>query len=552
MTARGILGLGIPFFFGRTVGLIAEGATTRTIWLHAGLLIGTSLLTGFSQFWMRWLHIRVSRRFEFQIRNELFDHLSRLPFSWFDRARTGDIMSRLTADIEAVRMGIGPGLMHMYQTGVMAVGAVCFMLIASWRLTLLALVPMLLLALICRRLMPRIQSASVDVQDRLSSMSALAQESFSGARIVKAFAREEHEGSRFGEQAGAYVRDSVGLAMLRARLHVSIEVMAGLVTVCLLYFGGRQVVSGSLGYGVFVSFLAYFIMLIWPMIAIGWTLALFQRANVAIRRLDEFFDTPPGITDGEGVTEDLNGSWSIRGLSFGYGDQDVLHDINVEIPAGGSLAIVGPTGCGKSTFVSLMGRLFDPPAGTVFQNGGDIRDMPIEKLRRSLAMVPQETFLFSDTLQSNIAYSAGTLPIEDVMAAARFSEVHEAIMAFPNQYDEVIGERGVTLSGGQKQRVAIARAIVHDAPTLILDDCLSAVDIDTEERILRNMEKSDRKRTTVVVAHRLSSVMHCDEIIVVNEGRIVERGDHGKLLSAEGWYAKTWRRQLMKRELGAA
>jgi ATP-binding cassette, subfamily B, multidrug efflux pump len=554
MTGRALLALGVPFFFGRTIGLIADGSSAAVVWRQAGYLVGTAVLTAFCQYWMRWIYIGVSRSFEFRLRNELFAHLSKLGFSYFNTARTGDLMSRLTADVEAVRMGIGPGVMHLYPTSLMAVGALAIMAGVSWKLTLFAMIPMVVLLLLCTRLMPKWHDAAEKVQEQLSKLSSLAQESFSGTRVVKAFARESYETGRFKKESSAYIDDSMVLAMTRAHFHIMIEVMAGVVTVALLWFGGRQVIQGELSFGLFAAFYGYFIMLVWPMIAIGWTLSLFQRAVVALARLDAVLETKPDIVSGSHVPAEVRGDWSIRGLTFTHAaaPAPVLRDITLDIPAGTAIAIVGPTGAGKSTLIQLLGRLLDPPAGSVFLDGRDVRELDLGALRRSIAMVPQETFLFSDTIRANIAYSEPNATEEDVHAAAEAAQVKDAILGFPHGFDEVIGERGITLSGGQKQRVAIARALIHAAPTLILDDCLSAVDTDTEERILGHLERLMAGRTTVIIAHRLSSVMHCDQIFVLKDGVIAERGNHEALVALGGWYASTYRHQLLSRELEAA
>lgn len=554
MAGRGLLGLGVPFFFGRTIGLVEAKAETSAVWWSVGGLLAVALATAFCQFWMRWLYIGASRNFEMRLRNEVFEHLTHLGFPFFNRSRTGDLMSRLTADVEAVRMGVGPGVMHLCQTGMMVIGAFSIMLTVSWSLTLLALLPLALIFWNIRATMPAMHEASGRVQEQLAAVSALAQESFSGARVVKAFAREDYEIGRFRGEAHRYVNDAMRLTMVRGRMHAVTELMAGLVTVSLLYFGGREVLTGGLGVGAFVSFFGYFMMLVWPMIAIGWTLALFERSKVALKRLEAVLETAPDVTSGEHRPDEIRGHWSFRGLDFRHEDAetDALRGLDLEIPAGSSLAVVGPTGAGKSTLAALTARLFDPPAGTLFLDGVDVREYDLDALRRSLAVVPQENFLFSDTLRANIAYARPDASDEEVRAAAEDAQVLKAIEGFPKGFEEVVGERGVTLSGGQKQRVSIARALLHRAPTLVMDDCLSAVDTQTEERILEALQRRMKDRTTIIVAHRLSSVMHCDRIIVLRDGAIAEAGNHRELLKAGGWYADTFRRQQISAELEEA
>lgn len=550
MAGRALLALAVPYLFGSSIGLVASGAAASEIQTQVAYMMGASLATAVCQYWMRWLHIGTSRSFEFALRGELFDHFSRLDFSFFNQSRTGDVMSRLTADVEAVRMGIGPGCMHLFQTGIMAVGVVSVMLAISWQLTLIALVPLLLVLVAARRLMPLMHDSSVAVQESLSNLSAQSQESFSGARVVKAFAREDHELSRFSKTAFTYIHDAVRMALLRARFHVIIEVMAGIVTVGLLYFGGRRVIDGSLSFGLFAAFFGYFTLLIWPMIAIGWTLSLFERAKVALSRLDEVFSTEPAIQDGPLAHPITKGTWSIRDLSFSHEESTpVLQGIDIEIPSGTSLAVVGPTGAGKTTLLNILGRLIDPPPGTVFCCDVDIRQFKLDVLRRSISMVPQESFLFSDSLRSNLCYADREASDEEVERVVRQAALSDCVESLPDGLDTLVGERGVTLSGGQKQRVAIARALLERTPTLVLDDALSAVDTSTEEELLGHIRDATEERTTILIAHRLSSIRHCDQIIVLKEGLITERGSHTELLELDGWYAATWRRQLIAREL---
>ncbi len=555
MVLRGLLALALPYYVGKTIAGVQEGAPNAVIQQYVVLMILYAIGTAFSQFWMRWLFIRSSRSFEERLRNRVFAHLSTLSFSFFNRARTGDIMSRLTADVEAVRMGVGPGVMHMFQTGSMAIGAIIFMMISNWKLTLATLVPMGVMFLMIRSVMPKLHQASLRVQKQLAALSSLSQESFSGSRVVKAFAREDYEVQRFENEASQYIDDAMEMAMTRGRMHVLIELISGFVAVALLYFGGRGVIQGTFALDHFIAFFGYFSMLVWPMIAMGWTLALFERADVAMERLDTLLQEQPEIEDGPHENTQLCGTWEFKSLTYRHdgSDEDVLGDISFRVEAGSSLAIVGPTGCGKSTIAQLFGRLLDPPEGTIFQDGIDTRNLKLNDLRRSIAMVPQETFLFSDTLSANIAFALD--PNEDneeaVRNAAEAAQVRQSIESFANGFDQLIGERGLTLSGGQKQRVAIARALIHPAATLILDDCLSAVDTNTEEKILDHLRRN-KEQTMIIVAHRMSSIMFCDHIIVLKDGAIFEEGDHASLLAQDGWYANTLRRQLLKEEIDAA
>jgi ATP-binding cassette, subfamily B, multidrug efflux pump len=504
---------------------------------------------------MRRLLIGASRQVERDLKRDLFDALQRAPIAWFDRMRTGDLMSRLTSDVEAVRFSLGPGLMYVLGTFVTFPAALVLMARVSVPLMLATLVPLLAVLAFVKVLSPAIFRRTRAVQDRTGDLSARAQESFAGARVVRAYATEDVEVAAFLRANTALVTETVGLARLRAWMTAGLYLLGGLAELVVLVLGGQEVAAGRLGAGDLTAFLAWVAMLIWPMISVGWVVSAFQRSGAAAQRIDEVLSTPPEEqtlgTPAE-LPERFAGRLSVRGLTFTYpaAAEPALRDVSVELPAGGTLAVVGPVGAGKSTLLRLLGRLYEPPPGTVFVDGIDVTRIPLPRLRAAVAAVPQDAFLFSDTIAANLAYAVAEPPSrERLLAVAGTAGLAPDLEAFPKHLDTVLGERGVTLSGGQKQRAALARALLTDAPVLLLDDALSAVDTHTEETILAGLAEDRGRRTTVITAHRLSTVRHATHILVLDRGRVVEQGPHDALLKAQGWYARTHAAQRIERAL---
>jgi ATP-binding cassette subfamily B multidrug efflux pump len=545
-----------PWLLKFVVDGLLRGEDRTRLALYALAIVGLAVADGVFRYLMRTQLIGASRQIEYELRGEFFSHLERLPQAYLQANRTGDLMSRATNDLSAVRMMVGPALMYFASTALGFVVAVAIMCSIDARLTLIALLPLPGVTLGTRYFGRAIHDRFERIQAQLSEMSAVVQEALAGVRVVRAYRQEPAEMARFARANDEYVRRNRGLIRLQAAFYPTLTLCFGISGVLVLWFGGRDVMRGTMTLGEFVAFGRYLVLLSWPLIAFGWVINLVQRGVASWERMLEVLDAPvidEATTVAAGV---IRGAIEARHLGFRYPDADVdaLQDVSFSLPAGQTLAIVGATGSGKSTLIQLLTRLREPPRGTLFVDAVDVLDRPLAELRAAMAVVPQEAFLFSDTVGGNILFGAdadwGSDDTRSLVArAAEGAVLSEDVAGFTHTYDTVVGERGITLSGGQKQRVALARAILTDRPILLLDDTMSAVDTATETAILHRLRDIRRSRTCVIVAHRISAVRDADLILVLEAGRVVERGTHESLVAANGLYADLHRRQLLEEEL---
>lgn len=558
-----------PQVLRRAIDDLSTGVTREKLWLYALALIGVAMAKGVFQFLTRWIVIGVSRDIEYDLRNDLFRHLESLSHDYYQRTRTGDIMARTTNDLNAVRQMLGPAIMYSANTLVFTAGALIFMFRISPMLTLFAFLPLPVVSILIQYFGRRIHERFERIQATFSDISARAQENFSGARVIRAYVQEEAEIEYFARENREYIARSLKLVQLMGMLWPTLQTLLGLAVVLVLWLGGREVLAGRVTVGEFVAFNTYMVQLTWPIIALGWVINIYQRGTASMGRINEILTERATVSDAQvaadlkGKEIELRGDIEFRNLTFTFvnepdvagaslaGDRggQVLRDINLKIPAGSSLAIVGPTGSGKTTLVNLIPRILDADKGMVLIDGRPIADYPLQTLRRNIGFVPQETFLFSDTIRENIAFGTASATDEQIRAAADGASIAADIEGFPEGYKTVVGERGITLSGGQKQRTAIARAIIRDPSILVLDDALSSVDTYTEERILNHLREVMTGRTTILISHRVSTVRNADKIAVLHDGSIVEYGTHEELIQREGYYTDLYNKQMLEEEL---
>ena len=551
MLTENLLGAAFPLVLARAIDTVLAGTTLQILVLFAAGLLGIQAAKSVFLYLKRWILITISRDIEYDLRQDLYEHLQRQSARFFSTWRIGDLMSRATNDLNAVRMMTGPAFMYITNAVAAFAFAIVAMMYLDWQLTLMLLAPMPVVAYIVSYFGREIHARFESIQSKLADLTSQVQENIAGVRLVRAFTQEKAEQEKFNRINQEYIDRNRLLIRIQAMFWPSLEGLVMMAFLLVLLLGGRAVLAGRISVGDFVAFMQYMFILTWPMIALGWVVNIIERGLASLGRLDKLLTAAPEITSHRvpDAPAQVRGDIEFRNLSFRYNGIPVLEDIDLRVRAGETLAIVGPTGSGKTTLINLIGRLYDAPPGSLLIDGRPITDYPLDSLRRGIGYVPQETFLFSQTLGENIALGRPEASGEEIAHAAEVAGLAADVDGFPNGYDTRVGERGVTLSGGQKQRTAIARAVLRDPQILVLDDALSSVDTVTEEEILRHLKDVMRDRTSIIISHRVSTVQHADQIVVLKDGRIVERGTHTQLLARDGYYYDLYQKQLLEEEL---
>jgi len=549
---RNLVGTAVPLVIRQGIDLLSKAFSLRLLLGLAAVLVVLTVIKGVLMYAMRVILIGISRDIEYDLRNDLFAHLLRLCSHFYQRYRTGDIMARATNDLNAVRMMLGPGIMYSADTALTALLAIAVMSYFDWRLTLAALAPAPLVSIAVRYFGRAIHTRFRRIQELFSDLSSRLQENVVAVRIIRAYAQEEAERASFERLNRTYLEENLRLARLAGLFQPTLHSLIGASFLMVLFYGGYRALDGELTIGTFMMFIVFLGMLIWPMIAVGWVVNLVQRGTASLARIQELLAEQPVIAEPacpRPLPSPFRGEVRFENVHLRLGSTDVLRGISLVIPAGSTVAIVGPTGSGKTSLIQLIPRVWDPTSGRVCLDGIDLRELSLQELRSQIGFVPQESFLFSATLAENIAFGKPDASREEIRRAAELAGLGPDVEGFPNGYDTLIGERGITLSGGQKQRVAIARALLVNPAILILDDALSSVDAATEERILTNLAAVLRGRTSIIVSHRLSAIRRADWIFVLDRGELVEQGTHDELLRAGGTYAELFRKQMLEEEL---
>lgn len=515
------------------------------------LILGTTLLAAFFTFLMRQAIIVVSRYIEFDLKNEVFQQYEKLSLSFYKQNRTGDLMNRISEDVSKVRMYAGPAIMYSATTVTLFIVVISYMFYTAPILTLYAVAPLPVLSIAVYRLSVAIHKRSTIVQQYLSKLTSFTQESFSGIAVIKAYGIEPRTNIDFAELARGSKEKNIDLAKVQALFFPLMMLLIGASNLIVIYIGGNQFMNGQIDFGTIVEFLIYVNMLTWPVAVVGWVTSMIQQAEASQKRINEFLKEEPDIKNLVNEATPVHGKIEFNELSFTYPDTKItaLKDVSFTVNPGETLSIVGNTGSGKSTVLELIGRLYDVEDHELTIDGIMIKDLNLDSLRHSIGYVPQDAFLFSDSISNNIKFGKENATDREVTAAAKLASVHKNIVAFSKGYDTILGERGITLSGGQKQRVSIARAVIKDPKILLFDDCLSAVDTETEEEILQNLHKISQNKTTIIVSHRVSSAKNADKIIVLEEGKIIQQGTHNELVNTDGYYKELYIKQLSEKEM---
>lgn len=544
----------VPLFIRDGVDDLRQNISSPALIKYSLLIVGVTLFSGIFRFLIRQTIIVTSREIEFDLRNDFWKHLQSLSYKFFQNTKTGDIMAHATNDINAVRNFLGPAVMYSVDTLTLFVFTLALMFSLNVELSLLSLIPFPILSILVYTLGKKIHIKFSRIQEHFSILTARAQENLSGIRIIKAFVREKSEIERFRKLSYEYLRKNIELVKIESLFRPILFLVIGSSIVIIMWYGGTKVISGEMTLGEITAFILYMGYLIWPAIAFGWITNITQQAAASQKRINAIFTIEPEIRDSRDTDysiQKLKGDIEFRNVSFRYSDKlsFVLKDINIKIPAGTNLAIIGHTGCGKTTLINLILRLYETTQGEILIDGKNIKTIPLKVLRREISYVPQETFLFSDTIKNNIAYGLDKIEDTIIQQAIDIAGLRTDIESFPSGLDTVIGERGITLSGGQKQRTAIARAVAKNSNILILDDCLSAVDTKTEEIILSRLREFMKGKTSIIISHRISTIKDADKIIVLEKGEIVESGTHEELIELDGIYTRIYQKQLLEKEL---
>ncbi len=516
------------------------------------LLVGTTLISAFFTFLMRQTFIVVSSHIEYDLKNVVYKHYQELSLNFYKKNRTGDLMNRISEDVSKVRMYLGPAIMYTVTTLTSTIVVLIFMIQAAPVLTLYTVIPLPILSFAIYKLSVAIQKRSTVVQQYLSKLNTFTQESFSGIAVIKSYSLEQQTDNNFTDLSNTSRDKNIDLVKVQAFFFPLMVLLIGISNVLVIYVGGRQYITGQIdNLGIIVEFLLYVNMLTWPVASIGWVTSLVKQAEASQERINEFLDSEPEIKNHKETTDIIKGKVNFKNVTFTYEDTNItaLKNISFEVNQGETLAIIGKTGSGKSTVLDLIGRLYDVEEGSIEVDGINVKNLNLDNLRRNIGYVPQDAFLFSDSIRNNIKFGKDNATDEDVIEAAKTASVHQNIKNFSKGYDTVLGERGITLSGGQKQRVSIARAIIQNPQILLFDDCLSAVDTETEEAILSNLFKISRDKTTIIVSHRISSAKNADKIIILEDGNIVQQGTHEKLIKIDGYYKELYAKQLNEKEM---